>query len=241
MNAAEYETMFRVEERHWWFRALHSLILDTLTRAVPHWHGCKILDAGCGTGAILARLGRTDDRVGIDLADEGIAFCRKRGLKTVVRGDVMSLPFPNESFDAIICSSVLYHQWVGDVDQALREFFRVLRPGGVLILNLPAYRFLHSPHDEAVMTARRFTRPEVRSALDQAGFEIRRITYWTTLLFPLAFVARTLGGSSQGRDFEAGRVTNAILGAVMTGERFLLGLVSLPFGVAILAVARKPQ
>jgi hypothetical protein len=80
---------------------------------------------------------------------------------------------------------------------------RVFRPGGLLLLNVPALRFLHSAHNESVMTAHRFKKKEIQRLLLENGFAIRRLTYWTTLLFPLAVIARTLGGSATGRDFDS--------------------------------------
>src|ERR1700730_14579788 len=110
MRPAEYETMFRVEETHWWYRALHQLIFDTLERELPTWREKEILDAGCGTGTILKLLGNPTKNVGVDLAPEVISLCRRRGLDNVREADISKLPFADGSFDAVICSSVLYHQ-----------------------------------------------------------------------------------------------------------------------------------
>ena len=233
--------MFRVEETHWWYRAQHRLIFQTLQAELPDWREKKILDVGCGTGAILKQLGNPERNVGIDLAPEAISFCRERGLNNVRQGDIHALPLPDASFDAVICSSVLYHQWVSDVEGAVREMRRVLRPGGVLLINVPAFSFLHSAHDEAVMTARRFRKREIRELLRKQNFRIRRLTYWTTFLFPLAVVARTLGGSKMGRDFETegASITQRALGLIMAFELHLLRRISMPFGVALLAVAGK--
>jgi SAM-dependent methyltransferase len=241
MNPNEYEAMFRAEQKHWWYRALHRLIFDWLGRELPGWKDKAILDAGCGTGAILERLGNPGRNVGVDLAPEALAFCRQRGLENVRQADISALPFPDNSFDAVICSSVLYHQWVGDVPRALREINRVLRPDGILLVNLPAFSFLHSAHDDSVMTARRFRKSEVLSLLARNGFKIRRLSYWTTLLFPMAVAARMFALLKSGRDFESGSkpVASAILGGVMTTERALLRLTDLPFGVALMAMARK--
>jgi ubiquinone/menaquinone biosynthesis C-methylase UbiE len=241
MRSNEYETMFRVEETHWWYRALHRLIFQFLELELPDWRDKEILDVGCGTGAILQRLDKPDRNVGIDLAPEAISFCRQRGLNNVRQGDIHALPFSGASFDAVICSSVLYHQWVTDLDCAMREMHRVLRPGGLVLINVPAFAFLHSHHDEAVMTARRFRKPEIRSLLLNQNFTIRRLTYWTTLLFPLAVAARTLGASDMGRDFETAQtsLTQRVFAQVMNFELGLLPKISFPFGVALLAVARK--
>jgi SAM-dependent methyltransferase len=242
MEQAEYATMFRVEETHWWYRALHRLIFQTLETELPNWREKQILDVGCGTGAILQRLGNPEKNVGIDLAEEAISFCRQRGLDNVQHGDICALPLGDASFDAVICSSVLYHQWVGDVVAAVREMRRVLRPGGLLIVNVPAFRFLHSAHDVAVMTARRFRKPELRDLLLDQNFSIRRLTYWTTFLFPLAVVARTIGLSQMGRDFDIKEDSQQqrLFTRIMDLELRLLCQTSLPFGVALLAAASKP-
>jgi len=233
--------MFRVEERHWWYGALHRLIFQTLEDELPDWREKQILDAGCGTGAILQRLGNPERNVGIDLSPEAISICRRRGLNNARQGDICALPFEDDSFDAVICSSVLYHQWVSDVAGAIHEMRRVLRRNGLLLVNVPAFRFLHSAHDDVVMTARRFRRPEIRKLFRDENFNIRRLTYWTTLLFPLAVAARTLGGSQMGRDFEEQDPSflQRTLGQVMSVELRLVRRLSFPFGVALLAVARK--
>jgi SAM-dependent methyltransferase len=243
MHRGEYDVMFRVEETHWWYRTLHRLIEEALDRHLPDWRDRLVLDAGCGTGAILKRLGNPHTHVGIDLSDDAVRFCRQRGLQTVARGDVAALPFPGGTFDAVISSSVLYHQWVPDVRGALVEMRRALRPDGFLLVNLPAFNFLHSAHDVATQTARRFRRSEVSDLLHAAGFAVTSLTYWTTLLFPAALMARTLGGSSSGRDFDItgpwGAARNEALMRLMSVELAWLRRWPLPFGVDIFAVAQR--
>jgi SAM-dependent methyltransferase len=221
MRPNEYATMFRVEETHWWYGALHRLIFQALDAELPDWRQKKVLDVGCGTGAILKQLGNPEKNVGIDLAPEAISFCRERGLNNVRQGDICALPFADASFDAVICSSVLYHQWVTNVEGAVQEMHRVLRPSGVLLINVPAFPFLHSAHDEAVMTARRFRKWEIRQLLQKQNFEI--------------------GGSKMGRDFESAGASfsQRMFARIMAFELRLLRSFSLPFGVALLAVARK--
>jgi SAM-dependent methyltransferase len=243
METSEYHTMFAVEGSHWWYLALHRLIRTALDTHVPNWRQASILDAGCGTGAILQRLGSSSRAAGVDFSSEAVTFCRQRGLRNVAQGDVGALPFVDASFDAVICSNVLYHKWVDGVGGALTELRRVLRPGGVLLVVLPAYEFLRSDHDRAVMTARRFTKEEVRELLVARGLTIRHLTYWTTLFFPAALVARTLGGSRRGHDFDSthpSRFRDSLLAAVMSLELLLLRWIPLPFGVSLFAVAQKP-
>src|SRR5437870_12948310 len=245
MRPSEYGTMFRVEETHWWYRALHRLIFETLETEIPDWREKEIIDVGCGTGSILERLGNPAKNIGVDLAPEAISFCHQRGLNNVQQADICALPFADASFDAVICSSVLYHQWVKDIAGAVREFYRILRPGGLLLVNVPAFGFLHSAHDDAVMTARRFRKSEIRALLLENSFAIQQLSYWTTLLFPFAILARTLGASKTGRDFPAAGkpagLADYLFARTMALERTLLKKLSLPFGVALLAAATKRE
>jgi SAM-dependent methyltransferase len=243
VRPGEYETLFRSEDTHWWFRALRRVLGWHLERHLPGWREAALLDAGCGTGANLAHLPGSGLRVGIDRAPEALALARRRGLSVLVRGDVSSLPFADGCFDAAISISVIYHQWVADPAAALRELRRVLRPGGLVLVDVPAFASLWSEHDEAVMTARRFTEPALRRLLADAGFEVLRATYWATLLFPAVWAARRFGLVAGGRDLDAaqrpGAVRETVLDALMRAESFLWRRLPLPFGVSLHCVARR--
>jgi len=243
MEPSEYRTMFAVEGSHWWYVGLHRLIRAALHAHLPNWRQASILDAGCGTGAVLQSLASSPRAAGVDLSSDAVAFCRNRGLRNVAQGDVAALPFVDASFDVVICSNVLYHKWIDGVGSALTELARVLRPGGILLVVVPAFEFLRSDHDRAVMTARRFTKGELRELLVTSGLTIRHLTYWTTLFFPAAVVARTLGGSRTGHDFDRGYAMglwDSLLVSVMSLELLLVRRISLPFGVSLFAVAQKP-
>jgi SAM-dependent methyltransferase len=243
VKPAEYAIMRQVEESHWWYRALRRVLFHHLQEFLPAWQRQAILDGGCGTGANLTRLGNHALRVGIDLAPEAMAFCAERGLKNLVRGNVTTLPFSNGSFAGVVSASVLYHDWVPDVDQAVRECHRVLREGGVLLLELPACKSLSSAHDVAVLTARRFEKREVCEILRTHGFRVLRASYWNTLLFPVIWFARRLGVLKSGRDFGDSSgpspFVNGILDWIMRVEFCLFRRVSLPFGVSLSCVAVK--
>ena len=243
MKSGEYEIMFRVEERHWWYRALRRFLVHHLNRFLPGWQDRDILDAGCGTGGNLQHLGACPNHTGIDLADEAIDYCQQRGLPNIIQGNVTQLPLEDQSQDAVISTSVLYHQWVENVEDALQEFHRVLRPGGWLFIDVPAFKSLHSPHDEAVLTARRFTRGMLREQLSSNGFTIRRMSYWNSFLFPLVWLVRRFGLVRSGRDFgperSPGGLVNSSLNLLLALEFQLSRLLRLPFGVSLAVVAQK--
>jgi len=243
LRPEEYATLLRVEDEHWWYRQLRRVVRFHLERFLPGWRDAAILDAGCGTGANLAYLEGAGRRVGLDFAPEALAGCRTRGLRELVRGDATALPFADASFDAVLSMSVIYHQWVRDPAAALAELHRVLRPGGVLLVDVPAYQSLYSTHDDAVMTARRFREPALRRLVEAAGFEVLRTTHWITLLFPAVWLARRLHVFAKDRDFETTEAkpggTNALMDALMRFEAALWRRASLPFGVSIHCAARK--
>lgn len=244
MRREEYATLRRVEDEHWWYRALRRVGRHHLERFLPGWRDAAILDAGCGTGANLAYLEGPGPRVGLDLSADALAGCRTRSLTRLVRGDATNLPFADGSFDAVLSMSVIYHEWVRDPAAAVRELHRVLRPGGVLILDVPAYQSLLSSHDEAVMTARRFREPAMRALVEAAGFDVLRTTHWVTFLFPAVWIARRVRFFEKGRDFETveddrAGPHNGAFDLLMRLEAALWRRFPLPFGVSIHCAARK--
>ncbi|MCS7313813.1 MAG: class I SAM-dependent methyltransferase, partial [Acidobacteria bacterium] len=166
------------------------LVADWLQRHAPP--GSRILDAGCGTGGHLTTLACYGTVVGIDIEVPALRWARDR-VRTrtdihLVAASVQTLPFPAASFDVILSLSVICNLW--DDEAALREFRRVIRPGGWLFLQLPAYRWLWTKHDVAGGTKRRYTAAEVRQKLTATGWSPQRVDYVNSLLFPVAVLRR---------------------------------------------------
>ena len=239
--------MFAVEQTHWWYQNLHHLVLSLLRSHLPAREGSRpqILDAGCGTGQMAHRLGELNAVVtAMDFSPDALRFCRARGLSRLVGGSINALSFGNESFDAVVSLDVLCHTSVEE-DRAARELARVLRPGGLLVVNLPAYDRLRGQHDVVVHTARRYTRRRVRVLLEQAGLEAVYVSHWNTLLFPVAAVVRVASRwRMRGDDApsDVGPVhpaLNRALGAVLRAERGLMRRAPLPFGLSVIAVGRR--
>ncbi len=192
MERVEYEVMAAVETRHWWYGGMRDIAAALLDPLYARRQDLRILDAGCGTGGNALFLQRYGQVVGLDLAAEALEPGASRMCGQCLRGSVVSLPFSAASFDLVTSFDVLYHRGVTDEVAALREAWRVLRPGGRLLLRLPAYEFLRSKHDRAVHTRRRYTAHEVLSLLRSAGFIVEYCSYINSLLFPLALTQRLL-------------------------------------------------
>ena len=242
MEPEQYALMAGVERDHWWYRGQRRLVAALLDAQLSAGEDRRILDAGCGTGGTSVWLRRYGAVVGVDLAGEAAPFWRERGLAAAARGSVAALPFRDGCFDVVTCLDVLYHRQVADEDAVLAEFWRVLRPGGLLLLRVPAYDWLQGGHDAAVHTRRRYTRGEVVAAVQTAGFEVIRSTYGNGVLLPLAVAKRVserwLGASQAEMSLPPG-LLNAAFTATMGLEARVVLHWALPAGLSVLVLGRK--
>jgi SAM-dependent methyltransferase len=241
MKVEEYERMFRAEETHWWYVGMRAISLALLGE--PRQPAPRLLDAGCGTGNNLVHLKARSRPVGVDLSPEAVEFCKSRGV-AVTRASLLALPFGDDSFDEVTSFDVLYHQWVTDDRAAIREMTRVLRPGGSLLLRVPALKALWGAHDEAVQSRHRYTRAEVIRLLADAGLEVQRATYANFFLLPLLAIRRTLDKMTarKGSDVEpVPAVIDLLFRGLLLVEARLIRSISLPLGASVFALARKPD
>jgi SAM-dependent methyltransferase len=248
MNPLEYEALFAVEDRHWWFVALRREIGLALERHAPSASGGRWLDAGSGTGGLVANLraGAPAFRVGLDSSLRGLRLAQSRGLSRLAAGSVGALPFPPAGFGLITSIDVLCHRDVEE-EPALAEMHRCLLPGGLLILQVPAFSWLFGEHDRAVWTNRRFRRGEVERLLERAGFRVRESFYRMSLLFPAALLRRLWtrrdrkGGNARSNVRAASAGENALFGGATRLESALAKLgPRLPFGLSVFCIAERP-
>lgn len=245
MDPVEYDKLDRLEDRMWWFAATHANLLMLARRfgtsTMPH----RILDAGCGTGGLLAKLSAGSDAntvIGIDADEAACVRARVKSARPVCRGSVNALPFLDAAFSAIFSADVLCHRDVDEVE-ALRQLRRCLAPGGILVVNLPAYRWMLSHHDAAVYNVRRYTCRGAAQLLRDAGFRVLYASYWNVVLFPLMVIARKfLPSRTAASDVRAYSAPMEALGRAATSlERYLLRAGwRFPFGGSLVAVAGKP-
>jgi SAM-dependent methyltransferase len=243
--------LYALEESLWWFVGMREVTRAVLDPVCPTGRRRDVLDAGCGTGGMLTWLERYagGGRVaGIDFASDALEFCRSRGLRDVAQASVTALPFAGETFDLVTSFDVLVQlPGEGSDELAMREMFRVLKPGGVAFARAAAYEWMRSGHDEALNTQRRYTLGQLVERMTRAGFRVRRATYANSLLLPAAVVRRLLlkrlGLADRGSDVRppGSDWLNRSLASALKAEASLLKKLNtkLPAGLSTVCVAEK--
>jgi len=235
----------RLESGYWLFRARRELIFTLLRRSGVH-PDSKILDAGCGGGLLIRFLQRKGFKnvSGIDTSKMMVNLCRERGLMNVSRQDCIATAFSDERFDLIIAADVLEHL-ENDVD-VLREWERILKKNGRLIITVPAFKFLWSSHDEVCHHYRRYSKSALIHLLKKADFSVDRISFWNFTLFFPVYLMRVLQGwfsrdKAEPTDqlYELNPFINNLLVQLLRIENQLLSWINFPVGISICAVARK--
>ena len=241
MEAYLYEEMFRLEQRHWWFAAKHRIVLAMLERYLREKSHARVADVGCGCGHMLQMLSERYDAVGVDASPLAADFARQRGVKVVQGALPENVGLPAGEFDAAIMLDVMEH--LDDDVASARAVSTLLKPDGILLVTVPAYQWLFSEHDKAHHHRRRYNRQGLLQVLSAAGLRVRYISYYNTILFPLAVGQRVISRSGVG----VKQVTtapppepiNALFRGIFASERHALGRVSLPFGLSLIAVAER--
>lgn len=245
MNSEEYDRMYRLEDSYWWFVGRHHLVLSFLKRIAGGRRDLTILDIGCGTGAMSAKLEQFGTVVSADFSPLALEYSRRRSLKRLCAADAMRLPFRTGSFDAIIALDILEH--LPDDEAALREFHRVLKPGGHVIASVPAYQSLWSPHDVALMHFRRYMAGEVRQRFTEARLRVEKLSYAMTLLYPVVWAVRQVTRRMRSRNENPQAsltpvpgFANRLLVGILELENSVIRHLNLPFGVTVFCMAQRP-
>ncbi len=242
MNVEEYERMYRLEDSYWWFVGRHDLVLGFIHSIYKQRSDLKILDIGCGTGAMSEKMMSRGMVVSADFSPLALSFGQRRSLKHLCASDAMQLPFRDASFDLVVAMDTLEH--LPDDSRALAEIYRVLKPGGRVIATVPAYHSLWSGHDVALMHFRRYVARELRDRFTEAKLNIVMLSYAMTLLLPIVWLYRRLfarkSASPKASLVKVPPLVNNFLVCLLAVENRLIHLARLPFGVTVFCVAERP-
>ncbi|OFW10268.1 MAG: hypothetical protein A3H96_18470 [Acidobacteria bacterium RIFCSPLOWO2_02_FULL_67_36] len=238
------EATARAEQDHFWFRGFRRFVEPLVAEAASRRPAAFMLDCGCGTGHNLTMLRRYGRAVGIDLTWSGLVFAHEGGDRRVAQASACVLPFADATFDVVTSFDVIYALSDRDEAAALGEMFRVLRPGGHLVVNVAAMDLLKGNHSVLAEEVRRYSRPMLRQRLQEIGFAIDRITYTNATILPVVAAVRLLQRLS-GHEESQQEITippapvNAILSALLAVEAAALRVANMPFGSSLVALAHK--
>ena len=237
-----YTSFYELEETHWWYvgrrQIIASFVKDICAQITDRRP--RILDVGCGTGANLKMLSQFGDAQGVDVSQDAIDFCRERGLTNVKLGAAEELPYESGNFDLVTALDVVEH--LDDDVGGLREMRRVLRPGGHALIFVPTFMWLWGVQDVVSHHRRRYTLPELRRAMEKAGFEVERTTYANITFLPPVFLIRLLMRITGMKTDTEARINipvfNPLLARLLGAEATFLRFMNFPVGVSGLCVAR---
>ncbi len=233
------------EKHYWWHKGKLDLLKSLHENYVEKRQDLEILEIGCGTGEVLKLLDKWGNVTGVDFSQEAVDACRKRGFKNLICGDVNEIDFKGKenSFDLVVCLDVLEH--IQDDVKTMKITYKLLKPGGIFIVAVPAYKFLWSTHDEALHHRRRYHSLEIKQKIKDSGFKLLKHTHFVALLFfPIAavrlmsnFVRRT--AYPKTHYVPISKKLNDLFSYFLKIESKLIEKLYLPFGTTLVVVAKK--
>jgi SAM-dependent methyltransferase len=237
-HSAAMEVMNQSEDSHWWYLAKRRIVVSSLQQFA---RGGRCLDIGCGGGAMLLETGSAMPAFGIDLSNQALDHARARGLRGLVKGEAGALPFAPESFESVLVLDVLEHH--ARPEQLLGEIKRVLAPDGVVVVTVPAYKWMWSYADHVLGHYRRYTKTRLAEELAASGFVLERVSYFHSWLLPIAWSFRKLRtivrSTGSADDFAVPGPVNWLLYQVTQLEARLMSRFDMPFGLSVLGIARR--
>ncbi len=246
MDPAEYDYLYKLEDDLWWFVGMRRIVGNLLVRHFrrPGGTPLKVLDAGCGTGGQIHQLEAWGEVTAFDFYPKAaeMSLTRRRG--RIMVASIDEIPLADNTFDLVTALDVVCQIPSPRDQNALKELARVLKPGGVLLVRVPALQFLYGAHDRTLHTEHRYTAGEMSKKMVSAGLIPLQATYANTFLFPVALVrrmfAKLTGKAPTESDVRAvPGILNLALETVLNTEAEILKHGRLPIGLSVIAIAKK--
>jgi len=236
---------YDLENSHWWHIVRYSIFLNFIKKYLGNAGAYTILDSGCGAGKMIDLLNGFGKVYGLEMSEGAIRFCKQRNINTLVQGNAGNLPFMPNSFDLIATFDGIEH--LEDDHAGIRDYYEICKPGGIIVLSVPAYQFLWGEHDVVFKHYRRYTKKQLHKVVEKNGFKIERITYFNMLLLLPAIIFRCgkkiLSSAKKGitHDFAFTNfpIFRPFFYNIFKIEENLLNFFDLPCGASIICVAKK--
>lgn len=243
MDKKSFEDNFFYEQFYWWFLGRRRIVRNLIKKYFKGTRNSLALDIGCGTGIILKDFEEYAIPIGVDSSEIAIGLTKKNGHKNLICSDMCNLPIKSESLDLITILGVLYHKGVQSDDMAIGESYRVLKQGGIIIIDEAAYNFLQSKHNYDVGGIRRYTRTQLINKCKKYNLEILKSSYWNMLMLPMFYLViqleRVFVKKQYSKLTRIPKIINAGLKRYLYMEAFLLKYIRFPFGPSVIIVCKK--
>ena len=243
MKDTAIEKMSSIEDENWWHEGRRKILCDIIRDIRGERKDLKILDVGCGPGGTTVSFLEFGTVVGTDFSASALKIASQKGIKNVLKSNLLNPPFKNEIFDVITTLDVIEH--INEDVEVLKKLQKLLKSDGCLIITVPAFQFLWSEHDVAVSHVRRYNISTLAKILHNSGFKIVRISYFVSFLFPLVAMYRILKKTNVDKEnpkpnmVKFPYIINKILEKIMKLENRLLKKINFPFGTSIICIAKK--
>lgn len=242
-----FEEMYQLEEKYWWHVAKRRLVQGLLKARLSDYKNKVYLDVGCGTGKMLEEMSKWRDwkkTIGLDGSDEALRFCKKRQIAETKKADFeKKLPLDENSVDVITSLDVVEH--INGDEKLLKEFWRVVKPNGYVVVTVPAYEWLWTYWDDILGHKRRYELIQLKKKVEKSGLEVEKISYFYGFLLPIAVFFRmlkSLMNKKSASDFiTLPDALNNFLLKIIGIENTLIQKVNLPFGLSLVCIARKKK
>ena len=253
MEKSEYKNYFKTEEKHWWFEGQRKILLNLISKYFVNKKNLNVVDAGCGTGFNIFFLQKFGEVIGIDYSREALNYCLKRGITNTIHTKIENTKLEKQSIDLITSIGVFYHKDV-NTDKVLKEFNRILKKKGKIIICTPAikflrHRFFRTTHDYLNHTGRRHNYNELKKQIETHGISVIKISYFTFFLFfPIVFfrvinnfISYFFKINKKSEIYNYNIFVNYILKKIMFLEAFILKYLNFPFGISLMVIDEKNE